>query len=316
MKKTLSYLFTLLLLTATFLTGCASKASAPYPERYVEKGVIQQEAPLAPAEAMESEADNFVDTPNSGSVDRIVIKNADLSIVVKNPGESMATIGQMAEGMGGYIVNSQLYKTTTDEGTEVPVADITVRVPAEKLNEALNRIKILVDDPKTDVLSESVSGQDVTKEYTDLQSRLRNLQNAEAQLKEIMKQASKTEDVLNTYNELTRVEEQIEVIKGQIKYYDEASQLSSVHISIQSQESIKPLNIGGWQPVGVARDALQALINAFKFLANAAIWGVIFCLPVVIVVGVPVWFIIKGIRQWTKRRKTPKQVDTSPKNEA
>jgi len=276
----------------------------------------QDFAAEAPAAVKESGLSVVPASAENSSIERIVIKNADLSIVVKNPGDSMNSIGKMADDMGGYIVSSQLYKTSTQEGVEVPIADITIRVPAEKLNEAIDQIKSQVEDPQKDILSESISGQDVTKEYTDLQSRLLNLQNAEAQLKEIMNSATKTEDVLNTFNQLTQVQEQIEVIKGQIKYYDESSKLSSVHINIQSQESIQPLTIGGWQPKGVARDAIQALINALKFLANAAIWSVIFCLPIGILIGVPAWFIIKTIRKWSKNKKAKQQSESSEQPKA
>ncbi len=316
MKKPVICTIIMLSIIAVFTTGCASGAAAPMPESVDQKSVMPEaEAPAAPAEFMESGGRAAEISSDTNAVERIVIKNADLSIVVGDPAASMTAIGTMAEGMGGFIVSSQLYKTTTEEGLEVPVADITVRVPAEKLTEAMDQIKALVTDPKKDVLGENVSGQDVTKEYTDLQSRLKNLQNAEAQLEKIMEEATKTEDVLNVYRELTNVQEQIEVIKGQIKYYDESSRLSALHVNIQSQESVKPLTIGGWQPVGIARDALQALIDTLKFLANAAIWVVIFCLPISILVGVPGWFIIRAGRRWWLKRKLQKLAEAPAKEE-
>ncbi|MCC6147159.1 MAG: DUF4349 domain-containing protein [Anaerolineaceae bacterium] len=319
MKKNIVFLLIILPITAMLIAGCAPKASAPYPDYAESRGQVPMLAPQTTSMPMASmeEGTSFSDISASGnSVKRIVIKNADLSIVVKDPADSMASIGLMAETMGGFIVSSQVYKTNTDEGIEVPVADITVRIPADRLEEAMDSIKDLVSDPSKDILSENVSGQDVTKEYTDLQSRLKNLQNAEAQLERIMESATKTEDVLNVYSELTRVQEQIEVIKGQIKYFDEASQLSALRVYLQSQESVKPLTIGGWQPAGIARDALQALIDTLKFLANAVIWIVIFCLPVGILVGIPGWLIIRAARRWWLKRKLLKQQNTPPKEGA
>ena len=114
----------------------------------------------------------------SAEVERIVLKNASLSIVVEDPAEAMEIIAKNAEESGGFIVNSNLYKTTTSQGVEIPEANITVRVPAETLLETIEEIKSLTNNPLTDVLGENVTGQDVTKEYTDLQSRLTNLENA------------------------------------------------------------------------------------------------------------------------------------------
>ena len=102
-------------------------------------------------------------------------------------------IADMAEDRGGFVVNSNLYKTTTSSGAEVPTANITIRVPVEDLDMTLEKIKGLVEDPDIDILSEDISGQDVTKEVTDLESRLRNLEAAEEQLLEIMEDATETE---------------------------------------------------------------------------------------------------------------------------
>ncbi len=190
----------------------------------------------------------------------------------------------------------------------MPEAHLTIRVPAERLTEALDNIKALTQNPAIDVLSETRSGQNVTKEYTDLKSRLKNLEEAEAQLREIMAAATRTEDVMSVYNQLTQVREQIEVIKGQIKYYEESAAMSAIQIVIQSKSAIAPLSIGGWQPAGVARDAIQSLINALKFFANASIWIILFLVPVLVILCIPVWIAFVIIRAIVRRNKAKKQV--------
>ncbi|HLA99363.1 MAG TPA: DUF4349 domain-containing protein [Anaerolineales bacterium] len=231
-------------------------------------------------------------------VERLVIKNANLTIVVDDPGASMDAIGRMAEEMGGFIVNAQLYQTRLESGAEVPRASITVRVPAERLNEALERIRSKSD---RDPLDENINSQDVTSDYTDLQSRLRNLEATEAQLTEIMGSATKTEDVLAVYNRLVEVREQIEVIKGQIQYYEQSAALSSIGVELIANEAVQPLTIGGWQPVGVAKSAIQALINTLKFLAEAAIWVVLLILPTLIAISVV--FILPLSLAWRALRR-------------
>ena len=237
------------------------------------------------------------------AVERIVIKNAELSIVVDDPAAAMKFIVDLAEGQGGFVVNSYLYKTYTSNGIEVPAANITVRVPSDNLTKSLDDIKALVKDGNTDILNETVSGEDVTREYTDLQSRLRNLENAAEQLQKIMDEAYKTDEVLSVYNRLVQVQEEIEVLKGQIKYYDEASRLSSIAVTIQAQESVQPLTIGKWQPQGIARDALQALLNALKFIASALIWIIIYVIPILAIIFVPIWLVARFFIRRIKKRK-------------
>src|SRR5262245_59583375 len=133
--------------------------------------------------------------------DRMVIKNAVLRIVVNDPQESQGTISKMAEDMGGWIVTSSTAQTKTRSGLTVTQASLTVRVPAERLTDVLQKIK----GSAVSVDSETVSGQDVTQAYTDLQSQLTNLEAAEAQLRKIMDSAGKTDDVLAVYRELVQI---------------------------------------------------------------------------------------------------------------
>ncbi|GAB4543510.1 MAG: hypothetical protein Fur002_15670 [Anaerolineales bacterium] len=194
------------------------------------------------------------------SVERMVLKNAQLSIVVADVEARMQTVQVMAEQMGGFVVSSTLYQSYARNNVSVPEAQVVIRVPAEKLDEALTNIKKDVDEIK----SETKSGEDVTAQYVDLQSRLKNLQSAEAQLDEIMKKAQNTEDVVNVFDKLTYYREQIELVKGQMKYYEEAAALSSVTVTIIAADKEKPIEIGGWKPSGVARQAIQDLIYFYQ----------------------------------------------------
>jgi hypothetical protein len=136
------------------------------------------------------------------NIERLVIKNATLSIAVDDPLKSMDNISRMAEAMGGFVVTADMYQQSLDNGVKVPQVNMTIRVPAERLAEALTTIKAETTQP---IISENESSQDVTAEYTDLNSRLVNLQAAEKQLQEIMDSAVKTEDVLSVYQQLVSV---------------------------------------------------------------------------------------------------------------
>jgi hypothetical protein len=299
-----------LMVIGLLLTGCApaatqSPAMAPGINRS-DAGQPKSALPAAPAPQSEGFSQPSLQQDSAAVEQRIVLMNADLSIVVDNPGNAMNTIAKMANDMGGFVVNSQLTKVLTSNGNEVPQATITVRVPAEKLTAAMDQIKALVKDSQNDILSENVTGQDVTKEYTDLKSQLLNLQQAEQQLQKIMDSATKTQDVLDVYNQLVQVRQQIDVLQGQIQYYDQSSRLSAISVTIQAAESVAPLTIGGWQPVGTARNAVQALVNSLKFLANAGIWIVIYILPMLIALALPIWLfviIIRAIMRRNKKRK-------------
>ena len=310
MKKSKSLI--LLLVAASLLGSCAmmpasisraGASEAAMPEMALEAW----DAPAPAAPRIDAQMDSFSEESATGipavDVERIVIKNANLSIVVEDPAASMQTITSMVEGMGGFVVHSNLYKTTTLGGLEVPAANITVRVPAGQLDTALEQIKGLVENPRLDILSEDISGQDVTSEVTDLESRLRNLQAAEEQLLEIMEYAVDSEDVLAIFRDLTSVREQIEVTQGQITYYRESARLSAIYVNLQAKEAIEPITIGRWQPGMEAQRAIQALLNGGKFLVNALIWLLLFAIPLLAIISLPIYLIVKFFRKRAQRRQ-------------
>lgn len=309
--------FTIVCLCILLITASCA-AAAPKQEvssDYYVQDAPAMVAPAAPAEESgsvaysESDINNAI--PQSGT-DRIVIKNANISIVVDDPAAAMSLITQMAETQAGFVVTSNFYKVTSNQGVELPQASITIRVPSDKLTDTMNNIKKLVNDPAKDIPSENVSGQDITQEYTDLQSRKTNLEAAVKKLNTFLEEAETTEDALNVYSQLMQVNEQLEVLKGQIKYYDESSQYSSIAVSIIAQASVEPLTVGGWQPAGVAKDAIQALINTLKVLANIAIWLILFFLPIIIVFAIPVVIVVLLVRRGTQKRKAKKQATEPP----
>jgi hypothetical protein len=274
------------------MTACSAKVS---PLRSDSVAGAPMVAPSAPRAAGETLSKDLGSTANT--VDRIVIKNASLSLAVVDPTTSMKSIATMAEGMGGFVVSSNMYKTTSSAGAELPAADITIRVPSEQLDIALTQIKALVPDAKTDILNENVSGQDVTKEYTDTESRVNNLKAAEVQLVKIMESATKTEDVMAVFRELTSVREQIEVLQGQLNYYKDAARLSAISINLKAKEALKPITVGGWQPGLEVQKALQSLVSGLALLVNLLIFVLIVLVPLGLIIGLPIYLILRTIRR-------------------
>ena len=301
-KKTFLYFFIPLVF---ILTACSPGAEpsflAPQEESIGDsgggfgEGAAFEPAPGVTRDDAESPEADF----DGNTVERLVIKNGELSIAVEDPEADLADVMSMAEEMGGFVVSSSLYFRTLASGAEVPQADVTIRVPADRFDEALNRIK----DGVGQVLSESVTGEDVTQEYTDLQSRLTNLEAAEAELQRIMEEATDTEDVLSVYNQLIYIREQIEVIKGRITYFEQSAAFSAIYVSIVADEAVQPLMIGGWEPAGVAKDAIQALINTLQAIAEALIWIVLWVLPVLLVIYIPLRLAWVGIRRMRRRNE-------------
>jgi hypothetical protein len=236
--------------------------------------------------------------------ERMVIENADLAIVVRDPQARMADIASLANSLGGYVVSSNIYQSYTNLGKEVPEASIVIRVPSEKLDQALDEIK----EGAVDIDYENRSGQDVTSIYVDLQSQLKAKEAAEQKLLEIMDDAESAEDVLAIYLQVQSIQTEIEQLKGQIKYYEESAALSSISIRLIAEEGTQPIEVGPWRPEGAARDAIEDLIFFLQNFAEFLIRFVIFTLPALVLIGIPLYLVYLGGRALFRRFNRSKVV--------
>lgn len=308
-KAFLISVITLLILSAC---GSADVSSLPsQPSVSADKaygiggGEIQPDLQgVSPSPSNESQ--NYVQNPvvnPSGQTDRLVIRNIDLSIVVKDPQVKSDAIIGLATKYGGFVVSSNIYETNSQSGSKILQGTIMIRVPAEKLNDAIKEIKADV----VEVTSEVSSGQDVTQQYTDLNSQLKNLESAEKQLSIIMERAEKTEDVMMVFNQLTQIRGQIESIKGQMQYFQQASALSSVSINLVAEETVTPIEIGRWKPEGIVLEAVQNLIDFMKFFFEIIVNLVIVFLPsaiLILLVLFGVWQLLKFIFNLLRGKKS------------
>jgi hypothetical protein len=288
-------------LIALLLLGACAKAPAQIDEykRDFDSGYVAAVVPESPMEAPEYEEEMAYGTTTQ---ERLVIKKADMRVSVADPALAMKSVVDMTNRMGGFVVSSES-SSASYSGGGYKTAWISIRIPTAKLDDAMEKIRQLSADGKDGVLSESVSGEDVTSDFVDSQSRLRNLEAAEEQLMKLMENTDDLEQTMAVFRELTRTREQIEVIQGHIKYLQESASMSMISVNFVAETSLKPIEIGGWKPEGTAREALQTLINIGQGLVDFLIRFSIVCLPFLIPSGVGAFFVVKAV----KKRKIKKQ---------
>jgi hypothetical protein len=279
------------------------------------------EAPAAPepaqfyaedaSRAFDLSYDEAVAQSNVPATERLVIQIVDMSIVVTDPKARMQEISDLAVEMGGFVVSSNLYQSTYGPNNiEVPGANMTIRIPSQRLDEALESIK----EGAVEITYENRSGQDVTSQYVDLQSRLSVMQDAEKKLLEIMENADTSEDVLAIFLQVQNVQTEIEVLKGQIKYYDESVALSAVSIGLVAEAGTQPIEIGGWKLPETANQAVQDLIRFTQGFAQFLVRFFLNYLWRIILVVLPLYGAFIGGRALFRRFRKSK-VDEEVKEE-
>lgn len=277
-----------------------------------EAAPVEEAAAPAPAIAPDSSA-GYVDGQSIPLEDylaravtqaegiRVIIYTGHISLVVKDTPEAIEVISNLANEQGGFVAGSDVYQFNT-----VLRGSITIRVPAERYQDTLTRLREFA----LRVERENSSTQDVTEEFTDLQARKTNLEFTEAALQKLLDERQRvgsTSDILEVHRELTNIRGQIEQIEGRLRYLANQSALSTINIELIPDVLYQPVSIAGWEPQGVAKEALQALVVALQGLVNVLIWLVIFGLPLLIVLLIPLAVVVLVVRWWWKRYKARKK---------
>jgi PKD repeat protein len=241
MKRLIVGLLMVVLLVGT--VACAKSAeSYPAPSPAPAPGstiaipapappVIVKEMPApvinipAPAPAPSISSSGVADQSWTGQ--RLIIRTANIDLVVVDVTAAMGQIEQLAGTYDGFIVYSNSW-----QDKDRLMGNIAIRVTSGNFDNAISALHALA----VEVKSESTSGQDVTEEYVDLSAKLRNLEASEAQLLELMKQAGKVEEILAVQRELVNTRGEIEQTKGRMQYLEQSSSMSLIQVTLEQSK--------------------------------------------------------------------------------
>ena len=174
---------------------------------------------------------------------RIIVRTADMALVVDDVSRTIDDVSRLAESMGGWVVSSD--RSTRHSGF------VSVRVPADSLEETIDELRELA----VEVQSEVTTSKDVTDEYVDTTARLTNQQATQVALIRLLERAEKVEDALKVQNELTRVQEEIERLQGRIKFLEQTSAFSLVNVRLSLASVEMGVDAGADRTVSVGRVA-------------------------------------------------------------
>jgi hypothetical protein len=226
---------------------------------------------------------------------RLVIKNANLTLQVESVREAESSLRVMVGQLGGYVV-----KAETTGADEQMRSEITFRVPSGRFDQALSGAQGLAKK----LLGRTITGDDVTEEFVDLSARQRALEATRDRLLTMLNKAEKVEEALAVNTSLTDIQAQLEQIEGRKKFLTQSAALSTITVMLTPVPSAAPIvEPEGWQPEGVARDALRGLVGFGQGLASIVI---------VLLVWSPVWGTIALlVFVWRRRRSKARAVAQS-----
>lgn len=226
----------------------------------------------AQANAAATSADNgFVADTSAQVLSRMVIRTAQLSVEVQDIEQSLAHARAIAASAGGYVSASNSHIERVDDQNRM-VADLTLQVRSDSADAVISDLRAMGN-----VTSENTGSQDVTDEYVDLDSNLRNLQSTESAILKLMGQATQIQDVLSLQRELTQVRGQIERIQGRKTYLERRTDMATITLSLRLPPAPTPQPLGAaWSPLTAAARGWQASLTVLRGVADVLIVALAF----------------------------------------
>src|SRR5579859_6635612 len=211
------------------------------------------------------------DTTAAQSLDRMVIRTAQLTVEVQDMEQALAQARQIATRSGGIVSASNTHLEKVNDQDRM-VADLTLQVRSDTADTAMSDLRALGK-----VTSEASGSQDVTEEYVDNGSNLRNLQASESAILKLMDRATQIQDVLSLQRELTNVRGQIERIQGRKTYLERRTDMATITISLNLPSPASAQPVGGtWDPIATAARGWQASLAVLRTAADVLIVALAF----------------------------------------
>ncbi|HLM93053.1 MAG TPA: DUF4349 domain-containing protein [Gaiellaceae bacterium] len=203
-----------------------------------------------------------------------VVKTASLGLRIAH-GSFEDKVGEAhaaADAFGGFVVESF---ASQGSGKRIAEGSLVLRIPAESYDSALSRLRQL---GKVESLEES--GQDVSKEFVDLNARIRQLRAVEAQLLELLERADDVPAALAVQNQLSQVQLDLEQARGRLQYLDNRVAFATISMSMHELGVVAPQDDG----FGIV-DAWATAGSAFLTLVGWLFVGIAVAAPVLILLG-------------------------------
>lgn len=256
------------------------------------------EKSTAPMAVQVNSQDLTASSSGAAAMERLIIREGNITVVVENTLDTRQRINDIVSELaaqGAYVVNA----SESGRGeNRLPYINMTVRVPVAQFSSVMDQIAdlgIRVDERYE-------NSQDVTEEYVDLEGRIDAMEISIERLKELMRGANFTEDLLNAEEQLSRREAELEALQGRLNYLAQSAALSIIHINLTPYELSEPIDTS-WKPAETFRHAVEDLLQSMQDFADFMIYFGISFLPWLVFFGLVIWGIVALVRGRNRRRK-------------
>ncbi|MBN1431129.1 MAG: DUF4349 domain-containing protein [Anaerolineae bacterium] len=291
------------LLMLLLFSGCGAQPAAmpEAPQEPVDLGMVsdgfaemEEESDSGSSADQPAADDTAPDLVAALPQDRMIIKNGEIDLLVESADAAIDQVTQIASDNGGYVLSSQASKSGASK-----IATITIAVKSDQFDTAMRRLRQIA----VEVQREISTGEDVSSEYVDLESRLRSLEATRDRIQSFLEDAKTVEEALKVNQQLSDIEAEIEQVKGRMNYLSGRSAFSTITVNIQEKIDAEPTPTptpkSPWSLSPVISDATKTQVSLAQGLLSLITWLLIVPGPYCLISGLLLW----GVMTIVRRRK-------------
>lgn len=301
----------IVLTLAVFVAGCGSSNQMSSDEMVDTESSVMYDG----SAELSVDAGGASQTGDSSTAElpegRKLIKNVNMNVETEEYDDLVTAVSKRITELSGYIENSNMGKNGNNSYDVTRYANITARVPADKVDSFVTEIS-----EEANVISKSENIQDVTLQYVDVDSHKKALEKEQERLLELLSQAEQMEDIISIESKLTDVRYEIESYTSQLRTFDNQIDYSTVSLYITEVQSLTPVvepSVGSQMINGLIKNVKNVCTGLKHFL----IWCFI-SIPyfiIIVIVIILVRLILKKRKQRKLKRKAKEEAIQKAKQE-
>ena len=237
----------------------------------------------------------------------MIIRNADISLDVKNLDEFTDNLNNKVNQYNGYFESTNINNYANEWSTE-RYGYYTVRIPSDKLDEFLDYAK-----NEGSITNKQITSEDVSLEYIDVEAHISALQSERDHLNELMEQTANVSEIIEVEDRLSDVQARLDSYVSQKKSLENRVSYSTIHINACENREVEHPFSSAFN-INIKERFMDGLVMAATLFIN-----VLASVPVIIILTVFVLLFIWIIRKvwriiFPKKDNVPKIINNIPKN--
>lgn len=302
-KKILALVLSLLLVMAMF-AGCSARSEATKDAYY--NGSVAEDSALDYGFAAEQSKPGAAGATQTAQIafpeNQKLITTVHMQSETEDLDATLAYAEAKIAELGGYLESQKLYNGSTYSSRRFRNASLTIRIPAENLNQFVDRIGESVN-----IVSKNVTTENVTLTYISVESRITALKTEQTRLLELLAKADTMEDLLTIESRLTDVRTELERYASQLRVLDNQISYSTVNLTIEEVKEYTQVTEPETFWDRISTGFVQSLEGLGTFFKELVIFLIVSLPYLALIAGVIAVVIVLFKR---KRRKLHKKPET------